>query len=484
MENSAIKFKRLQVALLSGVLLAAYSCKKKNDNPIISVPIVKVANPVKPGNVGGTLKGTFLKDSVYYVTSDIVVNKGDTVIFQPGVKVYLKGNFNFFVHGNFASLGTKEKPVYFTVQNITKLDNPNQDPMTDPAYAGFWGGILGDSTTKFMVFKYTHLEFTGGKIGTAQTFGTKNGGYAPSIKFTNVNGFVDVEDSWFYGCIDGGANISVSRGKFNVMRNVFEKCGIYGTENFEGGNGTIGNIAYNLMMGPCTNGIKMSNGGTFAQDQISVYNNTIINGGFRRYDYGGAGNQGGRGGSISFEQNAAGQVYNNMMVNCRIGLRIVGSGNYSGNALLIADTAHMFYSNNYNYSDSLVLTNQFYPVPFLTKPKPTDIPNPATFLPAGYKLGDPYNGSSLVSKNNPQFVNYPLPLDLSKGAYYVLDRLAYTKGFDFHLQPTSPAVGKGTTNFTITPAGVPLDPKFGATAINPPGKDIGCYQRDGSGLTN
>jgi signal peptidase I len=469
--------------VIGGFLFMTGSCKKSS-NPVISTGVVKVANPVSPGNVGGTIKGTFLANSTYYITSDVVVNKGDTITFQPGAKIYIKGNFNFFVHGNLSSVGTKANPVYFTVQGQAKMDNPTQDPASDPAYKGLWGGILGDTTTKFMIFKYTHIEFTGGKIGTAQTFGTSNGAYAPAVQFANVNGILDIEDSWFYGCIDGGAAVEVKQGKLNIMRNVFEKCGIYGSEDVEAGNGCSGNIAYNLMMGPCTNGVKLSNGGTLPQDDVSVYNNTIVNGGFRRYDYGGAGNQGGRGGSISFEQNARGQVYNNLMVNCRIGLRIVGTGNYSGNALLIADTAHMYYGNNFNYADSVVLTNQFYPVTFLTKPQPTDIPTPSSFLPQNYILGAVYDGSSLIGKNNPQFVNYPLPINLSAGAYYTLDRLAYVSGFDFHLKATSPAIGKGITTFRIINNGIPVDPNFGVTQVTPPGVDLGCYQSNGIGLAN
>jgi len=488
MKKQLLSIPGLLVCMLLSVLMITVSSCKKNSQPrpsvIISKPVFQIGAKVKPGNISGSIKGTLLSDSVYNVTGDVIINKGDTLYVQPGAKIYVTGLYNFFVHGNFLSIGTAAKPIYFTVKNVTKLDNPTQDPATDPAYQGLWGGILADTTSQFMIFKYTHIEFSGGKITVAQTFGTKNGGYAPSIKFTNVNGFVDVEDSWFYGCIDGGASISVATGQFNVMRNVFEKCGIYGTECFEGRNGTKGNIAYNLMMGACSNGIKMSNGGTLFQDDISVYNNTILNGGFRRYDYGGAGNQGGRGGSISFEQNAKGQVYNNLMVNDRIGLRIVGTGNYQGNALLIADTAHMFYGNNYNYADSAVLTNNFYPQSFLTKPEPSDIPAPSSFLPAGYTLGAIYDGSSLVSKNNPQFVNYPLPLNLSGGAYATLDKLAYVKGFDFHLQSSSPAKGKGNTNFTITSTTIKIDPIYGATQITPPGADIGCYQTNGSGLTN
>ncbi len=490
MKKQILTIPNLLGCMFLGLLMVSTSsCKKSSDSSgiVISKPVFQVGAKVKPGNISGSIKGTFLSDSVYNVVGDVIINKGDTLYIQPGAKVYFdntKGVFNFFVHGNLLSVGTAAKPIYFTVKNQIKNDVQSQDPATDPAYQGLWGGILGDSTTKFMIIKYTHIEYSGGKINVAQTPGTKNGAYAPAIKFFNLNGVLDVEDSWFYGCIDGGASISITNGKFNVMRNIFEKGGIYGTECFEGGNGCAGNIAYNLMMGPCTNGIKMSNKGTYFNDDVSVYNNTILNGGTRRYDYGGVGNQGGRGGSISFEAAAKGQVYNNMMVNCRIGLRIVGTGNYQGNSLAIADTAHMYYGNNYSYADSTVFTNNFYPQGFLTKPQPTDIPSPSTFLPAGYKLGDIYNGTPLIGKNNPLFVNYPLPINLSAGAYATIDHLAFIKGYDFHLQPSSPAKGKGNTGFNITNTGIMIDPIYGATEITLPGTDIGCYQSNGTGLKN
>src|SRR5260221_1906214 len=126
-----------------GLIVAAASCSKSTSNGV-SQAQTQIANAVKPGNIGGTIKGVFLQDSVYYITSDVVVNKGDTVIFQPGVKVYFKGNFSFFLHGNLSSVGTKSDPVWFTVQGQAKSDIPTQDPTTDPAYAGLWGGLLGD----------------------------------------------------------------------------------------------------------------------------------------------------------------------------------------------------------------------------------------------------------------------------------------------------------------------------------------------------
>ena len=56
--------------------------------------------------------------------------------------------------------------------------------------------------------------------------------------------------------------------------------------------------------------------------------------------------------------------------------------------------------------------------------------------------------------------------------------------YDYHLMGGSPAIGKGNTSFSIAKTNIPIDPNFGATAINPPGADIGCYQSNGTGLGN
>jgi hypothetical protein len=95
------------------------------------------------------------------------------------------------------------------------------------------------------------------------------------------------------------------------------------------------------------------------------------------------------------------------------------------------------------------------------------------FLGSSYTFGQQYDGTSLVGKNNPLFVNYPLPNMNYKTQ-------ASVDGYDFHLQPTSPAIGKGYLAFTPI-SNVPIDPNFGSSGIMQPGKDIGCYQADGSG---
>jgi len=465
------------IALL--LLVGASSCNKSSNSTVISSPYFALGTSVTPGNISGSIKGTMKSDSIYYVTGDVIINAGDTLVVQPGVKIYFKGDFSFWVHGNLLSLGTQAKPIYFTVQNLAKSDVVGQDPTTDNAYVGTWGGIECDTTCKYLIIKWTHIEFGGGKVGTSQVFGVKNGATAWPISFANQNGIFDMEDSWMYGSVDDP--IRIQGGQINLMRNTVEKGGYTGGEgmcNIK--SGTQGNVAYNLIIGPATNGVKPSNNGGRTQTNIIAYNNTILNGGYRRFLYGGAGNSLGRGGSINFEEGSEGMAYNNLLVDCKFGLRVVGTGNYLGNALIVADTAHLSYGYNWNYGDSAVLCNQFYPTSFLTKPMATDVPAP-TYLPVGYTLGASYDGSANVGKNDPQFVNYPLPIVYNTPTVDAkLSTISFVNGFDFHLKSSSPCIGKGYTSFSPLNV-VPLDPNFGATEITLPGTDMGAYQSNGKG---
>jgi hypothetical protein len=133
------------------------------------------------------------------------------------------------------------------------------------------------------------------------------------------------------------------------------------------------------------------------------------------------------------------------------------------------------------------VVNQFYPVAYITRPQKSDIPAYSSYLPSNYALGNSYNGAALLalmtapgSQYDPQFVNYPLP------NYQHIITTAGCNGstvYDFHLKSTSPCIGKGNTNFTplmVVPLATAKNP-VGVTSYTMPGKDIGCYQSDGTG---
>ncbi len=448
------------ICVLAAGIMTATSCKKKDDNQI-STPPLQIGTTVDDSKpLCGPIKGTMLSGKTYTIGCDVVVNKGDTLLLQSGVTVNVTGKYSLSVKGVLISLGTKAAPNWFTVPGITKTDGPNLNPATDPAFGGQWLGIACDTSCTLLVCKWTHIEYAGGLWSTPTVANVASGDNSRHILFQNPNGILVIEDSWFYGCKDDA--VRLSSGKFSIMRNTVEKCGFQGGDVFNAKSGSVGDMAYNMCIGTATNATKASNkGGVGPQTHINMYNNTYVNGGWRQI-------QTGRAGGINYEEGSYGTAYNNLLVNCKYGFRIVNNP--------AADTAKMKYGNTWQYGDSVSVVNQFYPQGYITIPQASDVPAPSTFLPTGYTLGSVYNAPQLVGQNNPQFVNFTLPNAGSIG----VNGAACIAGYDFHLKATSPCLGKGYTSFAPV-AAVPVDPVYGATELTPPGSDIGCYQSNGKG---
>jgi hypothetical protein len=446
------------------------SCKRTgNDYTYVSkTPIIKAS--AISDTLHGTIKGTLLAGKTYYMDSAVTINAGDTLFIQSGVTINVINSYAFFhVNGTFISIGTSTAPNWITVPGLTgsnKQDNPSAAaaPSTDSAFtsARSWCGIACDTSCALLVIKWTHIEFAGHNYNISPMPGVLKSPSWP-IYFSNHNGHMILEDSWLYGSVDDG--VRFASGNICVMRNTFEKVSFTSGDCLNAKQATVGIMAYNLFVGTATNGTKASNKGsstTFPECQLDMYNNTYVNGGWRQASTA-------HGSDIDFEQNARGRAYNNLIVNCKAGLRVVSSP--------IADTANLRYGYNYFYGDSIAVVNQFYPPGNITIPQPTDIPNPS-YLPTGYVPGAVYSADALVGQNNPLFVNYPLPCPYG----YTINYVGYNNPspYNFRLQASSPAIGKGFTGFTPNNV-VPIDPIYGATAITPPGQDIGCYQSNGTG---
>lgn len=465
-------------------LLALAACSKKSDNAIVSVPLLQVGKPISNAGTlsAGTYKGTMLAGQTYTVGGDITINAGDTLLIQKGVKINMTNGANFIVNGDLISLGTKDAPVTITDPRRTKTTGTSVVGK-DSAYVGGWGGIYASGTSKLVVLKWTHLDF-GGAALKALPFPNANSlkvGAQYILYFMNPSGVFIMEDSWLYGSPDDATRFY--GGTYNIMRNTMEKCGSNGGDGFNAKGSSVGNMAYNLIIGGATNGTKTASDGTTAGEcQFAMYNNTYINDGFRNNGVYGA-----RSGSVEIENNSRALVYNNLIVDCNFGVRIAGGP--GGAKVYLADTTlntsssikQTAYGYNFYYADNAAMAGQFVPTnvaqPVVTHPQATDIPNMAAFLGKSYTFGFVYDGSSLVGQNNPMFVNYSLP-----AAANAWITQCSVDSYNFHLQAGSPAVGKGTsTAFTPITAGIPIDPNFGSSGITLPGKDMGCYQLDGIG---
>lgn len=476
--------KKLKLISLGLSLLALAACSKKSDKVVVSTPLLQVGKAISNSSTltAGAYKGTMLAGQTYTVSGDITINAGDTLLIQKGVTVKMTNGANFIVNGDLISLGTSDAPVTITDPSKSKTTGPST-VAADPAYVGGWGGIYCSNSSKLVVIKWTHLDFGGAALKTLPFPATAGlaAGDQYILYFENPDGVFILEDSWLYGSPDDATRFY--GGHYNIMRNTMEKCGSTGGDGFNAKGSAVGNMAYNLIIGGATNGTKTASDGTTAGEcQFTMYNNTYINDGFRN-----TGVYGARSGSVEIENNSRALVYNNLIVDCDFGVRIAGGP--GGAKVYLADTtsntsdviAKTAYGYNFYYVDNTAMANQIVPTsvaqPVVTHPEATDIPNMAAFLTSSYTFGEVYDGSSLVGKNNPMFVNYTLP---AAADFWITQ--CSVDGYNFHLQTGSPAIGKGTTTaFAPITAGIPLDANFGSSGITAPGKDMGCYQMDGTG---
>ncbi|HWB92812.1 MAG TPA: hypothetical protein VG605_13205 [Puia sp.] len=420
----------------------------------------------KNGSNGRAIKGTLESGKIYYLCSlyaDATVNSGDTLVVQSGVKVLVIGPTSgagaigtqdhapgIVVNGTFLCLGTKTQPNLFTVGDAALKSDPArdpQDPNTDPAFKGYWGGIQGGAGSGDIIIKWTRFEYLGGLAPLSAP--SRAGQARYGILVTNPACNFVLEDCWLYG--SNNDMIRPAGCKYEIYRNTFEKVGFSAGECVNVKSGSVGDIAYNLVVGGTGNAFKSANaGGLSPQANMNCYNNTVVATGYRQA-------KAGEGGSIDFENGGRGNAYNNMIIDCAYGLSILGGGGSTP----AADTANVHYGYTYNYGDNTSIVTQFLPVGFITMAQSTDI-----------------NGGNATTPgaNNPRFVNYPLPLAGTTN----FNTVDYVGSFDFHLQSGSPALGKGYTGFAAY-GSVKVDPIFGVTELTPPGKDMGAYQSDGTG---
>jgi len=418
----------------------------------------------KNASNGRAIKGTLKAGGTYYLHSDYgdaVINAGDTLLIQSGVKVYFTGPSTgptaigtqnhapgLKVNGTLIVLGAKDKPVVFTVQDPALRSDPAKDPQnpnTDPAFKGYWGGIQGGVTAGDIIIKWARLEYLGG-LAPATDPRPNRARYGIFLQNPNSN-FV-LEDSWLYGSFDD--MVRVAGCKYEIMRNTFEKVGFQAGECVNVKSGSVGDIAYNLVVGGTGNAFKSANaGGLSPQANMNMYNNTIVNTGYRQAKVG-------EGGSLEFENQGRGNS-NNLLVNCAFGLGVMGANG----SVPAADLPNVKYGNTYNYGDNTSITSQFLPAGYVTAQQSSDI--------------NGGNGTT-PGANNPKFVNFPLPAPI--GFDFISHD--YVGTYDFHLAAGSPAIDKGFTGFAPY-AVVKLDAVYGATEITAPGKDIGAFQQDHKG---
>ncbi|WP_107038418.1 hypothetical protein [Brumimicrobium mesophilum] len=426
--------------------LTLIACKK---DEIVTVDEGVLADVVtideNTTNLSGPMKGVLKSGTTYILTGDLIIPEGEEIVAEECVTIIAQGDGGpigpeITVHGSLISLGTEQCPNLFSVP-VNQRTEAN-------IFAGLWGGIQCSEDADLVYLKWTRMEYLGGEGGP----GTPRAGKIRYGLWTlSSDTEIVLEDCHFYGSKD-----DVYRpvgGKINLVRNTFEFCGETGGDGLNVKAGTIGNIAYNVFYGSATNAFKPSNEGDgTVQTNIMVYNNTIINGGWRRPGMS-------RGANINFEVGARGGAFNNIIVNCKRGIRVLED----------ADVPNISVDNNLYYATHQEMVDEFIPTDAETSTLST--------------LGS-NNIYGQINENNPMFANYDV--DQFTYAQYEAGEAQPTNmnqnsGANLRLQAGSPAVGAGTTSFT--PVSVNWVHATGdrAPSVIQPSMDLGAYPMNGSG---
>jgi len=385
-----MKIKNYLFAFLLGGLLFT-SCDKENEN-----------TPSETSIKGGNVSGVWLKNSTVTVTGHLVIPEGESLTIEEGVTVLMSDTAigqEILVYGNLYCKGTEENPITITVpEELRKAGN----------FPRIWSGFICAPTCEEFLLQYTNISYTGyvttedSPSVLAGLYKAEAGEGIPAINFRNeTNGKLVVQHCTFHNLGEDG--MYLEGGNYIITHNTFYTQGETGGDAINLKSGSIADIAYNLFYSPNTNALKLSNSGDrVPQCNPICYNNTIVNAGWRRPTV--------KGGGIWLEKEVKAEVYNNLHVNCRFAVKF-----NEADARSVTD-----YNFYYGYDQETV--DQF---------QATE---------ADVVLGTNDILGTTAGENDPKLVNYSLDNDKNSSTF--------NTSWDFHVSSDSPAVGKGTTNFT------------------------------------
>lgn len=380
--------------LVSGILLAAAfaSCNKEDKDKGPSSPVATT------DTVSGEISGTWKKGNTYYVQGDVFVPETKALIIEEGVTVKMLADVKpeFIIKGNFYAEGTAAAPITFTTAG------------TKGQFGDQWGGLLAGPTCQEFVLNHVIME-QGGAVTTeesasvkAKFFKAEAGNHVPAAwyggngKFVVMNSTIrNFNEDGFY--IEGGEVI--------IANNYFYTTGIAGGDAINIKSGVHADVAFNVVYSPNTNALKLSNSGDKpVQAYVIGYNNTILNCGWRRPTT--------KGGSIWLEKTVRADLYNNLLINNRFGVKRDKGAKEDPRSVI---------GYTYYYGNDKTATDQFQPSEEIIAGSNDII-------------------SATAGANDPQLENYPLGTDMTNAGF--------NSNWDFHLKAGSPALTGGKTGFT------------------------------------
>ena len=350
------------------------------------------------------------------INSHVVVPVGVSLYIEPGVTVTLDDTIvrpEIVVLGNLYCYGTAEKPITFTVAEQYRTE--------EKRFNRYWGGIICGYDSKEVVLDYVTVEYAGAQTTEQsasfqnQLFKTETGEGVPGFHFCNTGGQFVIQNSTFRNNAED--HIYITGGKSIVMNNKFIANGFDGGEAINYKSGCVADVAFNLVYDANSNGLKLSNKGAIEpHTHLFAYNNTIVNSGWRRPKV--------KGGSVWLEENIYVELYNNLIADCRWGVK--------HDASAVEDTRSAI-TPNYYFASTAIGVEQ---------------------LQADSASGRIKGANDIVSASagdkNPLFAtfNQQATVDINAGTTKsgnIPQR--YNSSWNFRLGAGSPALTGGKTNF-------------------------------------
>ena len=419
------------LALAATALASTTSCENDNINPYDyvhndgnnpnqgSTDVIKTSVAEYPvGSIVWT-KDTTLAESVK-------IPEGASLYIEPGVTVTCKSDvqvpIEIVVLGNLYCMGTAEHPVTITSNTRKPAD---------------WGGIICGYNSGEVVLNHVDVAYAGATPTESsisfqnQLFKTKIDGGVPAFHFCNVNGKFVMANSFFH---DNYNDQTYFTGGSGIIYNcIFADSGnaVDGGEAINVKSGCKLDIANNIIYNACTNAFKLSNAPiteTIPLTQINVYNNTMVDCGWRR-------SKNSKGGCIWLEKAIAPTFVSNLIVDCRYGMKQPKKDG--------ADIANSRIAPNFYYASTETGVKQMSKTADLIIWSDLDIKSTA----AG-QLNPLFNNFTQSDKMN---INCEAD-DVEKGA-----PLPFDTAWDFNVQPNSPVLSGGVADFLrLFPNGLPF----------------------------
>ena len=426
MDINTSKMNKLQslssLLVISAAAILSTSCEDDNINPYdyanngINNPNQGSTEMVKT-NLAEYPIGSIVWTHDTTLIESVEIPVGTSLYIEPGVTVTCKADvqvpIEIVVLGNLYCLGTTEKPVIFT----SDLKQPEA-----------WGGIICGYQSEEVVLNHVDIAYAGATPTESSAsfqnklFKTTIDGGVPAFHFCNVNGKFVMSNSFFHDNYNDQTYFTGGQGL--IYNNVFADSGNAsdGGEAINVKSGCRLDVANNIIYNACTNALKLSNAGnseTVPLTEMTVYNNTIVNCGWRR-------SKNKKGGSIWLEKATKPVLVNNLIYDSRFGLK---QPKQDG-----ADIEHSRLTPNYYFASTA-----------------TGVKQMAKDASLGLWFDSDIHSNSAGDKN-PLFKNFQQTDkinincevdDQAQGA-----PLPYSALWDFSLQSGSPALSGGITDFS------------------------------------